>query len=442
MVKSKAYLNIGALLLCIGLLSSYSPISNVAITADDDDNPPQLTFKNAFVKVLELKIHPNTLYQDIDFGFPYTSFIFEVDRNSDFVNTVYYAKQNETFKLDSIPKTDQPGDERRSPFIIPQDIQNTFTFYSGNLNGAVKIYLFYAPPIHHKSNKHLKKTTTFCDKPIMVSGSVWRQGLPDPIGTRIRHDVNHCVIHHAASSNANHDYINVVRNIYLLHTQTNGWDDIGYNFVIGQDGSIFEGRDHQYLDSTDNIKGAHFCGKNAHTMGICVLGNYQDVQPTSASIASLEHLLTWKCNKDVINALAQTPHPSASSPNLAHIAGHQNGCATACPGDSLYRLLPTLRSTVDSLVKTCGSVSIAPIDNPFLGTYWHQIPNSNTLQIRLPTRKKATAVLVDIQGRVVWETTTKNGNRILRIEGLSNGRYFLRLTSSDNQFYTLKVIIH
>jgi hypothetical protein len=424
----------------VGLCSSYSPIS-VEKSSIDENNQPDLTTNNAFVKVLELDIKPHTLYREIDFGFPYTSFIFEIDRTSDFVEAAFYSEQNESFKLDSIPKTDQPGDERRSPFIIPQIPQNAFTFYSGNLKGLVKIYFFYAPPIELKNDKHFKKVQSICDKPSVIAGEVWRKGLPDPIGNRVRHDVNHCLIHHAASSNSNTDYINVVRNIYLLHTQTNGWDDIGYNFVVAQDGSIFEGREHQNIDSTDNVKGAHFCGKNSNTMGICVLGNYQDKQPTPASIKSLEHLLTWKCDKDGINALGETAHPVSTSPKLAHIAGHQDGCATACPGDSLYQLLPTLRKTVDSLVKTCGSVSTIHTDNPYINTYWYQIPTSNTLQIRLSTRDKTTASLFSIDGRVVWKETTKNGNRNLVVEGISSGEYYLRLKSSGYIYHTLKVLI-
>ena len=440
MIKSKPYILWWLSLAFLGLTSSYTPLPSSPNTKPIEESFVVAT-DQPFVRVLKLHVESNTRYSNIDFGFAYTSFVLEIGNETNFTNAVYTSLQGEQFKLDSIPTTDQPGDERRSPFIIPAKLQHRFNFYSGQLSGEVRIYLFYAPPVEQPANKHFKKVPNQCEKPTVVRGNVWREGLPEPKGTRIRHEVNHCVVHHAASSNSNTDYINVVRNIYLLHTQTNGWDDIGYNFVIAQDGSIFEGREHQRIDSTDNIKGAHFCGKNGGTMGICVLGNYESTAPTNMSIEALTHLLTWKCNKDGIDPLGQTNHPSGSSTKLDHIAGHQDGCATACPGDSLYRLLPELRLQVDSIVKTCSSTSVAK-SKYLSNTYWHLNPSTKTVIVNVGEDHIQSAELYNMYGQLVWQNDQKPIEDIFEISNLIDGSYVLNLVSTDNQHYTTRILVH
>lgn len=49
------------------------------------------------------------------------------------------------------------------------------------------------------------------------------------------------------------------------HVDERGFSDIGYHFLIGIDGTVYEGRP---LD----IAGAHCLGHNAHSIGICYVG--------------------------------------------------------------------------------------------------------------------------------------------------------------------------
>ena len=107
------------------------------------------------------------------------------------------------------------------------------------------------------------------------------------------------IIHHSAGavSKDKSNYDQEVRNIYKFHTQTYQWDDIGYNFLIAPNGDLYQGRDDQGKDSPDNIKGAHFCHKNSNTMGVCLLGNFNETTPASPAIRTLEELITWKLKK-------------------------------------------------------------------------------------------------------------------------------------------------
>ena len=51
------------------------------------------------------------------------------------------------------------------------------------------------------------------------------------------------VVHHGASApcTTQASCINMVKSYQNLHMDTNGWFDIGYNFIVGEDGNVYEG---------------------------------------------------------------------------------------------------------------------------------------------------------------------------------------------------------
>ncbi|MCB9261667.1 MAG: N-acetylmuramoyl-L-alanine amidase [Flavobacteriales bacterium] len=399
----------------------------VSSTIDTQNN-------QAFVKVLELNLEAETFYKNIDFGFKYTSFILQFDGSKDMIDAWYRTEQKEEFKLDSIPSTDEPENVFRSPFIIPKQTQSSFNFYTGKLEGKVLLYLFYAPTLSldiSKSSKQ-RKTDVGCEKPDMILGKTWREGLPASTGTREKNEVHFCIVHHSAGANDNHDYLNIVRNIYLLHTQTNGWDDIGYNFLIAQDGTIFEGRESQGIDSTDNIKGAHFCGKNTGTMGICLLGNYMETSPTEATKKSLAELLAWKCFKDGITPFGSSFHESGGA-TLAHIAGHRDGCSTACPGDSVYQMLDSLRTQVEVKVNACNLASMSAEGIKTLK--WHYKPVLDEFVFELPVNT-VFAQIYDVRGSLIRSEKVLNAEIFQWKQPTIKAGYVLFTTSNGKIFST------
>lgn len=83
--------------------------------------------------------------------------------------------------------------------------------------------------------------------------------------------VDKVVIHHTADSiQEDRSDEEVIRAIYAFHAITRGWGDIGYNFLIGQTGKIYEGR-----AGGDYVVGAHAAYNNVGSVGISVLGDYQ-----------------------------------------------------------------------------------------------------------------------------------------------------------------------
>lgn len=55
--------------------------------------------------------------------------------------------------------------------------------------------------------------------------------------------VERIIIHHTADDNRTEkDDLAMIRGIYYYHTVVRGWGDIGYNYLVGQRGQIYEGR--------------------------------------------------------------------------------------------------------------------------------------------------------------------------------------------------------
>jgi len=268
----------------------------------------------------------------------------------------YLVAGKDTFLL-SLDE-DVPQDmESTSNLVIFPDPVNTFRLIPGQLADTVVICMINADLANfpHEitpqvaENKDIRGLKTL---PGMVDQSVWRAGLPDPDYERIHNTVKNVIIHHSATSNLVTDYTSAIRNIYLYHTQINHWSDIGYNYVVAPDGLIYKARDPGiYLQ--DEVLGAHFCASNTGTLGICVLGTYSDEYPSDTSMQSLEKLIVWKLAKDHLEPLGVTAHPL--NPDLDVIAGHRDGCATECPGDSLYTDLGILRNRVHEAMILLGT---------------------------------------------------------------------------------------
>jgi hypothetical protein len=277
----------------------------------------------------------------------------------------------------------------------------------------------------------------------MIDQQVWREGLPEPDYERIIHDVGNIIIHHSATSNDLTDYTNVIRNIYLSHTQVNEWSDIGYNYVIAQDGTIYKGRDPDIFEQ-DNVMGAHFCSSNSGTMGICILGNYMDICPTQKSLDALINLLTWKAAKDSLNPYGTNAHPL--NPDLHVIAGHRDGCSTLCPGDSLYENLGYLRQETSNKLRNCGYDYFSSLVNnrslPEIKIFHY--PDGKTVCISIKGNNVNKIYLTDLQGRFISIFNvykSANSQYYFHTDDLAPGIYFIVIIH-DKGIFTEKININ
>ena len=75
-----------------------------------------------------------------------------------------------------------------------------------------------------------------------------------------------------------------IRNLQLKHMDERGWDDIGYNFLIGGDGGIYVGRGW-------NQQGAHSRGFNTKSICIAFIGRFNRNEPPQCQLIAAQQLI-------------------------------------------------------------------------------------------------------------------------------------------------------
>jgi hypothetical protein len=118
-----------------------------------------------------------------------------------------------------------------------------------------------------------------------------------------------------------------VRGIQQYHMGSRGWCDVGYHFLVGVDGSIYEGRPLQLL-------GAHVGGNNTGNIGISFIGCFHPSGcqaswgPTHPPDAMLD------AGGRLLGRLSSL---YGISLDTSHVKGHRDhpGQSTSCPGDHL-----------------------------------------------------------------------------------------------------------
>ena len=101
------------------------------------------------------------------------------------------------------------------------------------------------------------------------------------------------IVHHTAGANGYTAAQSpaIVRAIQLYHVKGNGWNDIGYNFLVDRFGTVFEGR---YGGIEQNVVGAHAEGFNTGSVGVAVIGEYSSLAVPAKARSSLAALLAWR----------------------------------------------------------------------------------------------------------------------------------------------------
>ncbi|ESO82487.1 hypothetical protein LOTGIDRAFT_134508, partial [Lottia gigantea] len=159
--------------------------------------------------------------------------------------------------------------------------------------------------------------------PHIVSRSEWGARKPKHSDKPMPHVPQFLYIHHSASSPC-HDtkecsrLTRIAQDYYM---DGHGWSDLGYTFMIGEDGNVYE------VHGWDEI-GAHTLNHNTDGYGFCVIGNFMARVPNTKALNALKQLIdcgvkNGKIRSDYI------------------LKGHRDVRATLCPGQKLYDLIRT-----------------------------------------------------------------------------------------------------
>lgn len=221
--------------------------------------------------------------------------------------------------------------------------------------------------------KGIKKPTK-ANKPKVVTRKEWganenlryknqdpKQGLKEPQRYR---KVTHIMIHHTGDEGPldGQTVEEYLRAIYYYHTVTRNWADIGYNALIGPDGTVYEGRkglsDNQATLLNDGIVGAHTYGYNPGSFGISLIGNYEHEPLPQVMRKSLIQLLAYEAHFWHIDPVGRSDYKRTGDydkskfppvdRDIPNITGHglTKYSTTDCPGKHVIEDLGNIKQDV------------------------------------------------------------------------------------------------
>jgi N-acetylmuramoyl-L-alanine amidase len=203
--------------------------------------------------------------------------------------------------------------------------------------------------------------------PTIIPRSAWGGDSVPPREPPIYGEVQLAFVHHTVTAN---DYTpeespGIVLAIARYHRNSQGWNDIGYQFLVDKYGQIFEGR----AGGIDQaVVGAQAQGWNSTSTGIACLGDFTAIAQTPEGMDALARLIGWKLSVHgvpttgevtVVSAGGETNRYPAGTPvTFQRISGHRDGNNTSCPGNVLYTQLEQLRAAAAQFAGPTSGITI------------------------------------------------------------------------------------
>ncbi len=284
-----------------------------------------------------------------------------------------------------------------------------------------------APPSHPAS---------MVPPPALINRAEWNadpfiRGTPVPLA---QPRYSRMTFHHAAccSAYSYEEGLRQVKAIQDFHQDVRGWSDIGYHFVLDQEGRLYQGR--PFLDQSPTLdaapvlaQGAHVGGFNVGNIGVAVLGCYHPPEGNGCT-----DRLSDAARDSLVAVYAYLSENYGV--NTSALLGHRDQGSTACPGDHNYAMLPQLREDIDFFRLSAR----LPSDRPTSYLLEQAFPN--------PVTQSATIrYFVNLEGFVRIELFNAAGERLNTLvdsfqegeqwytvdfpsAGIASGTYFYRMT--------------
>ncbi|WP_234433380.1 peptidoglycan recognition protein, partial [Streptomyces sp. NRRL WC-3549] len=178
-------------------------------------------------------------------------------------------------------------------------------------------------------------------------------------------------VHHTTDGSYNcAESAAVVRALHVYHVKTNGWRDLGYNFLVDKCGTVFEGRQGG-IDQP--VMGAHTYGFNNESTSVAIIGDYTNAGASNAALEATARVAAYKLGQyggdpagstTLVAGATQKNYAgkqfvAGQSYAFSQISGHRDGFNTECPGMKLYPQLPALRTLAAGPVQGLTVTSVA-----------------------------------------------------------------------------------
>jgi hypothetical protein len=222
--------------------------------------------------------------------------------------------------------------------------------------GAVRRVRVALVAADRSPSRPLRTLAAVPGQPAIISRAGW--GADEAIrraAPRYADAVRMVFVHHTATPNgyAPDDVPAIIRSIYTYHVRSNGWNDIGYNFLVDAYGRVYEGR----AGGIDRpVIGAHTQGFNTASVGIAVIGNGALAPLTAAARDALTNLIAWRLDVAHIDPLGHATLTSAGNARFAAgknatfraVSGHRDALPTDCPGALIYPELDAIAAAAQA----------------------------------------------------------------------------------------------
>ncbi|XP_052785607.1 uncharacterized protein LOC128221172 [Mya arenaria] len=203
--------------------------------------------------------------------------------------------------------------------FMHSDMASLFSWYHGEEIPTTSVLI--AQQSEHGDMQRVDPVI-YCDNVTMVTRENWGARPPKKV-ERMETPVSFVFIHHAASGECftQNRCAREARMLQNYHMDNRSWDDIGYSFMVGEDGNVYESR------AWDRV-GAHTLGWNNVSISICFMGDYSDKLPTPEALMAAQALI--KCGVDLGKVTSGYK-----------LCGHRDVRGTEGPGEMLYREIQT-----------------------------------------------------------------------------------------------------
>ncbi|GAA2037814.1 N-acetylmuramoyl-L-alanine amidase [Pseudokineococcus marinus] len=185
-------------------------------------------------------------------------------------------------------------------------------------------------------------------------------------------------VHHAASANgyAQSQVPGIIRSFYAYHVKSNGWCDLGYNFLVDRFGQAWEGR---YGSLSKTVVGAHAAGFNTGTVGVSMIGNYDTAAVPAAMVDTVSRVIAWrfslagidpKGTARLVSGASGIKFAKGSTVTLPTIFAHRDVGYTTCPGKNGYAQMGPIRDRVAQLLVPSSAVVVPPAPLSAITAKW------------------------------------------------------------------------
>ncbi len=248
-----------------------------------------------------------------------------------------------TLPMDLSPSSSPSASETASGTPAPSDSPSASSSTSTTASPSPTATVPTAPP----STVH---------QPPVITRAEWGadESLVEDPPTYNEEGVQVAFVHHTAETNGYSctQSASIMRAMMDYHIKSNGWNDLGYNFVVDKCGKIFEGR----AGGIDlPVHGAQTYGFNSYSTGIAVMGRFDD-QPDGFVNARINRavarIAAYKLGQYGVDPTGEVTltakgdtgvYQNGEEATLKTISGHRDAFNTVCPGDDLYSQLPEIR---------------------------------------------------------------------------------------------------